>query len=150
MDFNNLVICTDQFAKGSSLNAITKCKEGVTPMSYEIRIEKNPNPKPKPDQTALGFGQIFTDHMFIMNYTEGKGWHDPRIVPYGPLPMDPSVMVFHYGQATFEGLKAYKAKDGRILLFRPYANIDRINASNERLCIPEIDREFGVKPLRPW
>jgi len=88
-------------------------------MSYQISIQKTQNPKNKPDQDNLGFGQIFTDHMFIMDYTEGKGWHDPRIVPYGPLSLEPSTMVFHYGQAVFEGLKAYKTEDGRILLFRP-------------------------------
>jgi len=77
-------------------------------MSYQISIQKTQNPKNKPDQDNLGFGQIFTDHMFIMDYTEGKGWHDPRIVPYGPLSLEPSTMVFHYGQAVFEGLKAYK------------------------------------------
>lgn len=117
-------------------------------MSNGILIEKNKNPKPKPDQDSLGFGHYFTDHMFIMDYTEGKGWHDPRIVPYGPLELDPSVMVLHYGQATFEGLKAYKGKNGKILLFRPYDNIKRINISNERLCIPEIDLEFGVEAIK--
>ncbi|NLD50434.1 MAG: branched-chain amino acid aminotransferase [Clostridiaceae bacterium] len=117
-------------------------------MSYHISIEKTQNPKKKPDPNNLGFGQIFTDHMFIMDYTEGKGWHDPRIVPYGPLSMEPSTMVLHYGQAIFEGLKAYKAKDGKILLFRPIKNMERVNISNDRLCIPPIDEEFGVEAVK--
>lgn len=113
-----------------------------------ITIQKNPNPKPKPDPNALGFGQLFTDHMFIMDYTEGQGWHSPRIIPYGPLPLDPSIMVVHYGQATFEGLKAYKTKDGHIQLFRPYSNMERMNISNERLCIPPLDVDFAVEAIK--
>lgn len=117
-------------------------------MSLQIKIEKTKFPKQKPDQNNLGFGQYFTDHMFIMNYTEGKGWHDPRIVPYGPLTLDPSTMVFHYGQAIFEGLKAYKTKEGKILLFRPIKNMERINISNDRICIPPIDPEFAVEAVK--
>lgn len=117
-------------------------------MSYDIRIEKTKNPKQKPDQNNLGFGQYFTDHMFIMDYTEGKGWHDARIVPYAPLELDPATMVFHYGQAIFEGLKAYRANNGKVLLFRPNKNMERINNSNERLCIPPIDEEFGVEAIK--
>jgi branched-chain amino acid aminotransferase len=117
-------------------------------MSLQIRIEKTKTPKQKPDQNKLGFGQYFTDHMFIMDYTEGKGWHDPRIVPYAPLQLDPATMMLHYGQAIFEGMKAYKAKDGRILLFRPKKNMERINISNDRLCIPPIDVDFGVEAVK--
>lgn len=117
-------------------------------MSQEITIEKTKNPKPKPDQNSLGFGQFYTDHMFVMDYTEGKGWHDPRIVPYGPVELDPATMIFHYGQATFEGLKAYKARNGKILLFRPYKNMERMNISNERLCIPTLDPEFAVEAIK--
>lgn len=117
-------------------------------MSMEIRIEKSLNLKKKPDQNNLGFGQIFTDHMFVMDYTKGKGWHDPRIIPYGPLNLEPSTMVLHYGQAIFEGLKAYKTKDGRILLFRPEKNMQRINKSNMRMCIPEIDEDFCVEAVK--
>ncbi|NLC07941.1 MAG: branched-chain amino acid aminotransferase [Syntrophomonadaceae bacterium] len=117
-------------------------------MSNTIRIERTTHPKPKPDPNNLGFGQIFTDHMFIMDYTAGKGWHDPRIVPYGPLSLDPSTMVFHYGQAVFEGLKAYKTKDGRILLFRPTNNMERINMSNDRICIPPLDVDFAVEAIK--
>ncbi len=113
-----------------------------------ISITKTTNPKQKPDQNNLGFGQYFTDHMFIMDYTEGKGWHDPRIVPYAPLELDPSCMVLHYGQAIFEGLKAYKTKNDEILLFRPEKNMERVNSSNDRLVIPRIDVDSGVQAIK--
>ena len=100
-----------------------------------IRIERTQNPAPKPAaDKPLGFGKIFTDHMFIMNYTEGKGWHDPRIVPFQKISLYPSAMVFHYGQEMFEGLKAYKGTDGKAYLFRPDMNAKRANRSNDRLC----------------
>jgi len=112
----------------------------------EITIERTQHPKQKPtDQTRLGFGNYYTDHMFLMNYDEGKGWHDPRIVPYGPIELDPAAMCLHYGQEVFEGLKAYRTEDGRILLFRPDRNMARLNSSNERLCIPAIDEAFAVE-----
>lgn len=117
-------------------------------MSQTISIEKNKYPKQKPDANKLGFGQLFTDHMFIMDYAEGKGWFDPRIVPYGPLELDPATAVLHYGQAIFEGLKAYKTVDERILLFRPSKNMERINNSNERMCIPNIDVDFCVEAIK--
>lgn len=113
----------------------------------EIKITKTTSPKQKPDQNNLGFGKYFTDHMFVMDYREGRGWHDARIVPYAPLTMDPAAMVFHYGQAIFEGMKAYRTEDKRILLFRPDKNMARTNSSNERLCIPPIDEEFCLKAL---
>ena len=113
-----------------------------------IRKELTQNPKTKPAADAkLGFGKIFTDHMFLMNYTEGEGWHDARIVPYGPFSLDPSSMVFHYGQEMFEGLKAYRGKDGKTRLFRPVMNARRANASNRRLCIPEIPEEDFVQAI---
>ena len=104
-----------------------------------IRYELVQNRKEKPDQNKLGFGRYFTDHMFIMDYTEGKGWHDARIVPYGPLSMDPACMVFHYAQEMFEGLKAYRTPNGDVQLFRPDKNIERMNNTNERLCIPKLE-----------
>ena len=111
-----------------------------------IRYEKTTNPKEIPgEDNPLKFGTIFTDHMFIMNYETGKGWFDPRIVPYQPLKMEPSSMVFHYGQEMFEGLKAYKTKDGRTLLFRPNKNIERANNTNRRICIPEIPEEDFIQ-----
>ena len=114
----------------------------------ELTIEKTTHPKQKPDFNNLGFGNYYTDHMFIMDYTEGQGWHDARIVPYGPLSLDPSCMVLHYGQATFEGLKAYHTADGSINLFRIDKNMERLNRSNERLCIPTFDGEFVADCIR--
>ena len=85
----------------------------------EIKIERTTAPKPRDyDEHKLGFGDIFTDHMFVMDYYEGKGWVDARIVPYGPIPLDPAAMVLHYAQEVFEGMKAYRRADGKIQLFR--------------------------------
>lgn len=115
----------------------------------EIKFEKTTAPKQKPaDEKKLGFGKTFTDHMFMMDYDEGQGWHDPRIVPFSDIPLSPAAMVFHYGQEVFEGLKAYRTADDRILLFRPERNFARLNSSNERLCIPEIDEKFCVEALK--
>ena len=115
----------------------------------EIKVTLTKNPKKKPaDESKLGFGSIFTDHMFVMNYDEGQGWHDPRIVPYGPIELDPAAMCLHYGQEVFEGMKAYKTADGRALLFRPEKNMARLNRSNERLCIPLVDEAFCVEALK--
>jgi branched-chain amino acid aminotransferase len=105
--------------------------------------------KAKPaDETKLGFGRIFTDYMFLMNYTSGRGWHDARIVPYGPLELDPSTMVFHYAQEMFEGLKAYRTAEGKIQLFRPQKNIERMNNTNRRMCIPEIDPDDALQAIK--
>ncbi len=116
---------------------------------YNFPVTKTQNPKPHPqDESKLAFGKVFTDHMFVMNYTEGKGWHDGRIVPYEKLSLDPSAMVFHYGQEMFEGLKAYKGRDGKTRLFRPDMNAKRTNATNERLCIPELPEELFVEACK--
>jgi branched-chain amino acid aminotransferase len=114
----------------------------------EIRIVRNQNPKQKPADNELGFGKYFTDHMFVADYNPEKGWHDPRIVPYGPFEVEPSCMVFHYGQAIFEGMKAYLNKDGEAVAFRPFANIRRLNRSAERLCIPQLDEDMVWEGLR--
>lgn len=114
----------------------------------EIQITKTTHPKPKPaDETKLGFGKSFTDHMFLMDYTVGRGWHDPRIAPYGPISLDPSATVFHYGQEVFEGMKAYRDAQGRIRLFRPEENFKRLNQSSDRLCIPRVDEAFCLEAL---
>ena len=114
-----------------------------------ITVERTSAPKAKPaDQTKLGFGGIFTDHMFLMDYDVGKGWHDPRIVPYGPLPLDPAAMCLHYGQEVFEGMKAYPSPDGSIRLFRPELNMRRLNLSCERLCIPAFDEALALEALK--
>ncbi len=104
--------------------------------------------KPKPDETKLGFGTLFTDYMLNMDYNPDKGWHNARVEPYGPIPMDPSTMVLHYGQAVFEGLKAYRTDSGDIQLFRPRANFKRLNRSSHLLCIPEIDETAALESLK--
>ncbi len=114
----------------------------------EIKIQRTASPKEKPDQNKLGFGKIFTDHMFLMNYDEGEGWHDARIVPYGPIALDPAAMVLHYAQEVFEGLKAYRTSEGKIQLFRPEKNMERMNLSCDRLCIPAFDEEFAIKAIK--
>ena len=113
-----------------------------------IRIERTQNPKPKPaDEGNLPFGKIFTDHMLVMDYKEEAGWGAPSIVPYGPIAMDPASTGLHYGQLIFEGLKAYRAKDGRILMFRPDRNMARMNESCDRMCIPPIDAPAAVEAI---
>lgn len=114
----------------------------------EIKVTLTDKPKPKPDEANLGFGHQFTDHMFLMDYTEGKGWHDPRIVPYGPILMDPASTCFHYAQEIFEGMKAYCTADGAIQFFRPEQNFRRLNDSCERLVIPKLDEELLLESLR--
>lgn len=117
-------------------------------MKQQIRIEINPHKKPKPDPSQLEFGKLFTDHMFLLDYSVDQGWHDPRIVPYGPLTFDPAAMVFHYGQAVFEGMKAFRSKDNNIYLFRPEMNARRMNISNERLSIPTLEVADFVEYVR--
>ena len=114
----------------------------------QIKVTRATQPKPKPDETRLGFGTIFTDHMFNLDYDPGRGWHDPRIEPYAPIPMPPSAMVLHYGQTIFEGLKAYRNPEGKIQLFRPQANIERLNRSARRLCIPPLDADLVLESLK--
>ncbi|HLS23606.1 MAG TPA: branched-chain amino acid aminotransferase [Pseudogracilibacillus sp.] len=113
-----------------------------------IKVELTTEPKEKPKDDELVFGTVFTDHMFVMDYVEGKGWFDPRIVPYQSITLDPASMIFHYGQTVFEGLKAYRTDDGSIQLFRPQSNFKRLNESNERMVIPPIDEEFCLKALK--
>ncbi len=113
-----------------------------------IRMELTKTPKEKPvDETKLGFGHIFTDHMFIMNYDTGEGWHDARIVPYENISLSPAAMCLHYGQEVFEGLKAYRTADGKIQLFRPEENFKRLNVSNSRMVIPELPVEDALEAL---
>lgn len=123
--------------------------EGDRTMTLQtIKIEKSETLKPKPDDSTLSFGTVFTDHMFIMTYSAEKGWHDPKITPYQKISLEPSSMIFHYGQSVFEGLKAYYTPSGDIQLFRPNKNFERMNHSNERLCIPPIDEEFVLEALK--
>lgn len=111
-----------------------------------IKVELTENQKSKPTG-KLEFGTVFTDHMFMMDYKKGEGWHDPRIIPYQPLTLDPSAIIFHYGQTVFEGLKAYITVNGDVQLFRPEKNFARLNHSNDRLCIPNIDEAFALEAL---
>ncbi len=104
--------------------------------------------KQKPDQNSLGFGRFFTDHMFSMRWNRQQGWHDAVIAPYQALQMDPASMVFHYGQAIFEGMKAYRGSDNRLLLFRPQDNFTRMNSSALRMCMPRFPEDQVLKALR--
>ena len=113
----------------------------------EIKITKTTNPAVKPDSSILGFGKYFTDHMFIMDYSADKGWHDAKIVPFGKLDIHPASTVLHYGSEIFEGLKAYRRKDGGVQLFRPLENIRRMNRSAERMCLPEIPEDMALEAL---
>ena len=113
----------------------------------DIKITKTATPKEKP-QGPLGFGKIFTDHMFMMNYTEGIGWHDPRVVPFQDISLSPACVVFHYGQEMFEGMKAYRGENGETYLFRPFKNAARANQSNARLCIPQLPEELFVEGVK--
>ncbi len=113
----------------------------------EIKIIENTNPKVMPEPSVLGFGQYFTDHMFIMDYSVNEGWHDARIVPFGPVSIHPASTVLHYGSEIFEGLKAYRRADGKVQLFRPMENIRRMNRSAERMCLPEIPEDMFLEVL---
>ena len=115
----------------------------------DIKIEKSKNLKKKPDENQeIEFGSIFTDHMFVMDYEESKGWIYPRIEEFKDFLISPAALVFHYGQTMFEGMKAYKTIDGRTVLFRPQKNIERANNSNKRLCIPEISEEDFLQAVK--
>ena len=115
----------------------------------EIKVTLTTAPKAKPqDESKLGFGKLFTDHMFLMDYYAGEGWVDPRIVPYGDFAMDPASMVFHYGQAIFEGTKCYRRADGGLQLFRPEANMARMSRSAARMCMPALDEETALEGLK--
>ena len=123
----------------------------------EIKITRAQTLKEKPESSTLVFGKSMTDHMFIVDYDAGQGWHDPRIVPYAPLQIDPAAKVLHYAQEIFEGLKAYRTDDGSIQLFRPMDNIRRMNDSAERISLPQIPEELAlagitelVKLERDW
>ena len=116
-------------------------------MSEPIRITRGATKKPKPRDRDLTFGTVFTDHLFVMDFQEEKGWYDPRIEPYGPLSLDPAAAVLHYAQAVFDGLKAFRGRDGRVRLFRPQKHLERLNHSARRLCIPPLDPEQALRAL---
>ena len=112
-----------------------------------ISITQTACPKEKPDSSTLGFGKIFTDHMFMMDYNSEKGWYNARIIPFAPISLHPASTVLHYGSEIFEGLKAYRRADGKVQLFRPMENIRRLNNSAERLCLPQIPEEDALEAL---
>ena len=114
----------------------------------EITIQRTTAPKQKPDENHLIFGHEFTDHMFMMDWDKENGWHDAKIVPYGPLLLSPASNCLHYSQETFEGLKTYRTADGSIQLFRPEENFKRLNNSNDRLSMPRIDVDFALEALK--
>ncbi len=116
----------------------------------DIKITKSAILKEKPDSSTLGFGKIFTDHMFMMDYSADKGWFDARIVPFAPIPIHPASTVLHYGAEIFEGLKAYRRADGKVQMFRPMENIRRLNRSAERLCLPEIPEDIAFEALNAF
>ncbi|MEJ2640535.1 MAG: branched-chain amino acid aminotransferase [Desulfosarcinaceae bacterium] len=114
----------------------------------ELTITTATRLKPKPADANLGFGTLFTDHMFSMDYAPDKGWHNARIEPYQSIAMDPATMVLHYGQGVFEGLKAYHTTSGKIQLFRPQENFKRLNNSCRLLCIPAFDEAEALAALK--
>ena len=116
-------------------------------MSEAIRVTKATTLKPKPKDAELGFGQIFTDHMFLADFQEEKGWYDPRVEPYGPLALDPAAAVLHYAQSIFDGLKAFRGVDGTVRLFRPQKHVERMTNSAKRLCIPPLDQGLALESI---
>ena len=113
-----------------------------------ITITKTTHPGTLPPSDQLGFGTVFTDHMFLMDYSADKGWHDARVVPYGPITMSPAASVLHYGTEVFEGMKAYRRPDGGVQLFRPWENVARLNRSCERLGLPQLDPDDTLQAIK--
>lgn len=114
-------------------------------MNYNFPVTRTTNPKKRPeDETKLGFAQYFTDHMFVMDYDEGQGWHDGRVVPHEPILIEPASCVLHYAQMMFEGMKAYRRPDGTIQLFRPDMNVQRMKSTCERMCMPYLPDDLLV------
>ena len=116
-------------------------------MMEPIRITRAAAKKTKPRDADLGFGTVFTDHMFVADFEEEKGWYDPRIEPYGPLALEPAASVLHYAQAVFDGLKAFRGRDGRVRLFRAAKHVERLNRSAGRLCIPPLDPDLALRSI---
>jgi len=110
-----------------------------------IRITRTTSKKEKPKDKDLAFGNVFTDHMFVADFEEEKGWYDPRVEPYAPFPLDPATAVLHYGQSLFEGLKAFRGRDGKIRLFRPQKHVERLNRTAQRMTIPPIEPDLILK-----
>ena len=116
----------------------------------EIKIIENLNPGTMPLESELGFGRVFSDHMLVMDYEQGIGWHNARIIPFGNISLHPASTVLHYGAEIFEGLKAYRTESGSVQLFRPIENIRRMNRSAERMCLPELDENMALELLETF
>ncbi|MGI5273875.1 branched-chain amino acid aminotransferase [Nonomuraea sp. CA-218870] len=118
-------------------------------LSFDVQLSDHARTAAEREQVLAGpgFGQVFTDHMVSIDYTEGRGWHDARLEPYAPLTLDPATSVFHYAQELFEGLKAYRQVNGSVVMFRPYANAARFNRSAERMAMPELPEDTFVESL---
>jgi branched-chain amino acid aminotransferase len=116
-------------------------------MTEPIRISKATTLKTRPKDSELGFGTVFTDHMFVMDFEDGKGWYDPRIGPYRSFSLDPAAAVLHYAQSIFDGLKAFRGNDGKVRLFRPQKHLERMNDSARRVCIPPLDPDLAMRSL---
>lgn len=114
----------------------------------EIKFIERAQLKEKPDQKNLGFGAYMTDYMFVMDWDREQGWHDARIEPHEPISLMPACVTLHYAQETFEGMKAYRTKEGKIQLFRPEMNARRMIRSNERLCMPAFPEEMFIEAVR--
>ncbi len=118
----------------------------------EFKVTKNPNPTPDAEREQIianpTFGTHFTDHQVVVVWEKDKGWHSHQVIPYGPILMDPSAAVLHYGQEIFEGIKAYRHKDGSIWTFRPEMNAKRLQKSAHRMALPELPIETFVESLR--
>ena len=110
----------------------------------DVKIVRTTSPKAKPDMATVPFGTYFSDHMFMMDYTTDKGWYDPRIIPYGPLEIEPCATIIQYATEVFEGLKAYRTPEGKVQMFRPDENAKRIKNSAERMALPQMDVDMMV------
>jgi branched-chain amino acid aminotransferase len=117
-------------------------------MDIEIKLLPESGRKDLPSSSNLRFGIHLSDHMFLMNYRVGTGWHNARIVPYGDFSLDPASVCLHYGQAVFEGLKAYRGQDEKIRLFRAEKNMDRLNHSAWRMCMPQVDKNELLQAIK--
>ena len=115
-------------------------------MEIKTTLRQDLKQKPPLDAT-LPFGRHFTDHMFVMDYNVKDGWHNACITPYAPIALDPAASALHYGQAIFEGMKVFKGDDGKVLAFRPEKNMQRLNKSAERMCMPIVDENFALDAL---
>lgn len=112
-----------------------------------ITITKTKNPKEKPQNKNLGFGKYFTDHMFVMDYDENKGWYNPQIISFDKILLSPSLSVLHYGQSVFEGMKAYLNNHNEVVLFRPYDHAKRFQKSCSRMAMPTVNEDFFVEAV---